>query len=118
MSDTATDVPKRRTIRLREVDWRRIGELAARQGIECAELVRRAVSEYEDRHRREPLPIAARARPLSTGELILAHILVEYGDEMRARVAMRATVEEWTEAIGSIPGLRAEIERKRGMIHG
>lgn len=113
----STEATEKHQLRFRRADWTRIRELAARDGVECNELVRRTVQEYDERTRRGPLPVVALARPLSTGELILCHIVVANGDEEKARIDMRATKEEWHGAIRLIPGLRKEIDRKRRMIH-
>lgn len=98
-------------IRCSRVQWRRIGELAEREGTNRSALLLKCFDAYADSQQREPLPMRARAMPLSTGEMILAHIVIA-GSEDGARVAMRASVDEWHEAVAAIPGLRAEIDRR------
>lgn len=105
-------------LRFARVDWRRIGELAEREGVSRSELLRRCFALYEQSNAREPLPLQARARPLSTGEMILAYLVIANGSETEARLSMRASPIEWSEAIGSIPGLRVEIDRRWSNGHG
>lgn len=114
MSDIEEKTRKHQ-LRFKDADWKRIGESAARAGSPRNELLLRCFNDFDRTSSRRPLPEVARAKPLSTGELMLAHITV-FGSEDAARTAMCATQSEWDEAIGVLPGMRAEIDRRAAVV--
>lgn len=48
--------PTKTTVYLTEADYRRLKQLARRQGVPAAKLVREAVAEYVTRHAKRQLP--------------------------------------------------------------
>jgi len=96
-----------------KIEWARIGELANRLGLSKAALLLQAFEEKAERERfNTSLSDVAKSNPLSTGDMMLAHMVIAYGYEDAARVTMRATSDEWAAARDSIPGLKAEFDRR------